>query len=175
MSLITSSDAVVIGGLIIPSSSPPFLAGVAVHVAAGVVCVVAGAAAMLSRKGRGRHSRCGTLYFWSLLVVFVTAVGLSLVRWAQDYPLFLLATASFGAAGLGRAAMRRRWSPRAHIAGMGVSYIALLTAFYVDNGKSLPLWKALAPIAYWLAPSAIGGPILLLALWRHPLARRPAL
>jgi len=31
---------------------------------------------------------------------------------------------------------------------MGVSYIVLLTAFYVDNGKSLPLWKELPPISY---------------------------
>jgi hypothetical protein len=33
---------------------------------------------------------------------------------------------------------------------MGLSYILLLTVFYVDNGKSLPLWKELSPITYWL-------------------------
>ena len=26
---------------------------------------------------------------------------------------------------------------------MGASYILLLTAFYVDNGKNLPLWREL--------------------------------
>jgi hypothetical protein len=45
---------------------------------------------------------------------------------------------------------------RLHIIAMGMSYILLLTAFYVDNGKSLPLWKELPPIAYWLLPGAIG-------------------
>jgi hypothetical protein len=50
---------------------------------------------------------------------------------------------------------------------MGVSYILLLTAFYVDNGKSLPLWKELPPIAYWILPGAIGGPIIGRALLRR--------
>ena len=49
---------------------------------------------------------------------------------------------------------------------MGVSYILLLTAFYVDNGKSLPLWKELPSIAYWILPGAIGGPIIGRALLR---------
>lgn len=54
---------------------------------------------------------------------------------------------------------------------MGVSYILLLTAFYVDNGKSLPLWKELPPFAFWLAPATVGIPIVVHALLRHPLAR----
>ena len=59
-----------------------------------------------------------------------------------------------------------------HISAMGASYILLLTAFYVDNGKSLPLWKELPTIIYWLLPSAIGIPIIVNALLRHPLVRR---
>jgi len=54
---------------------------------------------------------------------------------------------------------------------MGLSYILLLTAFYVDNGKSLPLWRDLPTIAYWLVPAAAGVSVLLHALLRHPLAR----
>jgi ABC-type nitrate/sulfonate/bicarbonate transport system permease component len=73
-------EVTVVAGVPIPSASPWFLGGVAVHVAMGLVCVVAGIGAMLARKGRGRHSRCGTVYFWFLLGVFVTATGLSIVR-----------------------------------------------------------------------------------------------
>jgi hypothetical protein len=53
---------------------------------------------------------------------------------------------------------RRRDCPgdAAHIAGMGIGYIAMLTAFYVDNGPHLPLWDRLPTIAFWLLPSAIG-------------------
>lgn len=56
--------------------------------------------------------------------------------------------------------------------GMGISYILMLTAFYVDNGPNLPLWRELPPIAFWILPTLIGAPILLHALLRHPLARR---
>lgn len=54
---------------------------------------------------------------------------------------------------------------------MGTSYILLLTAFYVDNGKSLPLWKELPSLAYWILPTAVGVPLIVRALLRHPLAR----
>jgi hypothetical protein len=110
-----------------------------------------------------------------LLLVFVSgfcaATVLSVVRWAEDYHLFILGALSFTAAFLGRTA-RRQGSIRLHITAMGLSYILLLTAFYVDNGHSLPLWKELPPIAYWLLPGALGIPIIIRALTRHPLARK---
>jgi hypothetical protein len=34
-----------------------------------------------------------------------------------------------------------------HVTGMAVSYILLLTGFYVDNGPNLPLWRSLPPVA----------------------------
>jgi hypothetical protein len=49
---------------------------------------------------------------------------------------------------------------------MGGSYIGLLTAFYVDNGKQLPLWDRLPTIAYWLLPALIGVPLIYRALRR---------
>ena len=163
----------IIAGLPIPSTSPVFLAAVGLHVLAGLACVASGAVAMLSRKGRGRHSDFGTIYFWGLVVVFLSASGLAIVRWAEDYPLFILAALSMAAAWFGRAAMRRRWRGvvRLHITGMGASYVVLLTAFYVDNGRNLPVWRALPPIAFWILPSIVGAPIIVLALLRHPLAR----
>ena len=76
-------------------------------------------------------------------------------------------------ASLGRTARRRCWRAWVwlHITGMGLSYVLLLTAFYVDNGKNLPLWKELPPIAYWLGPGAVGLPIIAYALLRHPMVR----
>ena len=61
----------------------------------------------------------------------------------------------------------------AHISGMGASYILRLIAFYVDNGRSLPLWKELPPVAYWLLPLVVGIPMIVRALLRHPLLRQP--
>jgi hypothetical protein len=62
-----------------------------------------------------------------------------------------------------------------HLSGMSASYILLLTAFYVDNAKSLPVRKSLPHVAYWLLPSAVGLPIIprALARYRGLAGRRP--
>ena len=167
-------NPITIAGIPLPSDSPLFLAFIAVHVAAGLVCVVAGAVAMLSRKQRGRHPLAGTVYYWSLAVVATTMSVLAISRWAEDYHLFILGALSFLAATLGRTARRRLWGgwARIHMSGMGASYILMITAFYVDNGPNLPLWRELPQIAFWILPTLIGAPILLNAFFRHPLVRR---
>jgi hypothetical protein len=170
-------EVTVVSGIPIPSTSPWFLGGVAIHVAMGIVCVVAGIGAMLSRKGRGRHSRFGTVYFWFLLGVFLTATALAVVRWGEDYHLFVLGALSFGAALVARQMLRRgpptRRRMQVHLIGMATSYALLLTAFYVDNGKSLPLWRLLPTIVYWLGPAAVALPLVAYTLLRHRLLRPP--
>ena len=160
-----------LAGIPMPSTNPIFLAIVAVHILMGLTCVVAGAVAMLSPKQPGRHPTFGKVYFWCLSVVFATAVTLSLFRWAEDYQLALLGTLAFAAALFGRTARRHRWMgwPRLHITGMGLSYVVLLTAFYVDNGPHLPVWKELPPIAFWLLPAIVGLPIITWAFLTHPI------
>ena len=164
-----------IAGIHIPCDNTIFLALLALHIPFGIACVVTGIVAMLSPKRPGRHPTWGKAYYWCLSVVFVSACALSALRWGEDYYLFILGSLSFAAATFGRTAHQRRWPGwvRLHISGMGTSYILLLTAFYVDNGKSLPLWQELPPIAFWLLPSAIGLPLIIYALLRHPLVRKP--
>jgi hypothetical protein len=53
---------------------------------------------------------------------------------------------------------------------MGCSYITLLTAFYVDNGPHLPLWRLLPPIALWTLPTVLGTVPMVRALRRHNTA-----
>ena len=84
--------------------------------------------------------------------------------------LFLLGALAFVLVVTGRLAARRG-SLRVHASCMGGSYIVLLTAFYVDNGKSLPVWRDLPPVAYWVIPALIGVPLILWALASHPLLR----
>jgi uncharacterized membrane protein len=160
----------VVAGIPIPFDSPVLLAVLGVHVLAGLACVLTGLAAMAARKGPGRHSYFGTLYYRCLLIVCTTMAVLSAVRWAEDYHLFVLGTLAFAAAFAARRAVRRR-RVRLHLIGMGSSYILLLTAFYVDNGAHLPLWRELPTLAYWLLPAAIGLPLIMLILRRHPLAQ----
>lgn len=162
-----------LGGLEISSTNPLFLTTVFIHVLIGMAAVVSGAIAMLSTKRAGRHPTAGTFYFWCLAALTTTATALAIVRWTEDYHLFILGALAFLAAFTGRRAHRERWRGwvRYHLLGMGLSYVFMLTAFYVDNGKSLPLWNRLPPIAYWLLPAAVGLPLILRALLRHPVAR----
>ena len=127
----------------------------------------------VERETPRAHSAFGTIYYWCLLAVFASATFLSVMRWAENYHLFTLGALSFASAWLGRRALRERWRSwaRLHITGMGFSYILMLIAFYVDNGKQLPLWKDLPHFTYWLLPLVVGLPFIVRALLRHPLAR----
>jgi hypothetical protein len=164
-----------IAGIVIPSDAPSFLAIVALHVLFALMCVVTGIVAMISPKRSGRHPTAGRIYYWCLCIVFVSATVLAVLRWGEDYHLFILGFLSFIAASVGRTARRQRWRNwvRVHITGMGSSYVILIIAFYVDNGKNLRLWRDLPHAFYWLLPSAAGIPLIIWALLRHPPTRHP--
>ena len=123
----------------------------AIHVAAGSLGLVLGPVAMLSPKRRGRHTRVGTVYHWIMLTVCVSAVGLAVVAWSRAWWFVPIATFSYANALVGYLAVRRRrpgWLRR-HIAGMGGSYIALVTALLVVNAGATAWWA-------WGLPTLIG-------------------
>jgi hypothetical protein len=162
-------------GLPIPDAGPVFLAALAIHVVAGGTCVVGGAVAALTRKGGARHIRYGRTYLCSLAVLFVTATIMAVIRWREDAHLFVLGLISFSCAAF--AFWDRRRAHRTdtfHIAGMGLSYVVLLTAFYVDNGPHLPLWNLLPTWAFWLLPGLVGLPLTARAGRRRQRAARAA-
>jgi hypothetical protein len=159
-----------IAGIEVPSTDPFFLAIVAIHVPLGLIAVVTGALAMSSNKARGRHSTFGTIYFWCLFAIAVSATLLSIMRWAEDFHLFAFGAAAFVCAWLGRLAIRRH-RIRLHLTGMGSSYTLMIIAFFVDNGPQLPLWRSLPHIMYWLLPLVVAVPIMSWALLRHPLTQ----
>ena len=169
-----TDEATTISGIVIPSTDPAFLAvTIGMHIPLGIAGVVAGAGAMLSEKRRGRHSKFGTVYFWCLLALFASAAFLSIMRWSENYHLFILGAVSFGCALFGRSALRGRWWnwARLHISGMSMSYVFMLIAFYVDNGKQLPIWKDLPSTTYWLLPLVVALPLIIRALLWHPVVR----
>ena len=153
------------------STAPAFLAILAIHVIAGLAAVITGAVAALARKGSRRHIRAGRWYYRAITTVFATAAGLAAMRWRQDYYLLLIGAVAFTAATIGYLHRRRhRPGDTGHIIGMGTSYVAMLTAFYVDNGPHLPLWDRLPTLSFWLLPTAVGAPVIARAVLR---ARRP--
>jgi len=156
------------------STAPVFLGFLAVHVLAGLTAVVTGAVAALVRKGSPRHIRAGRWYYLAITVVFVTATVLAALRWRQDYYLFIIGAVAFTAATIGYQHRRRhRPGDTGHIAGMGIAYVAMLTAFYVDNGPHLPVWDRLPAFMFWLLPSVIGAPIIARAIIRARARHTP--
>lgn len=162
------------------STAPVFLAFLSVHVLAGLTAVLSGAAAALARKGSPWHVRAGRWFYRAITVVFATAVALAVMRWRQDYYLVIIGAVAWACAAAG-VWHRRRHRPgdSGHIAAMSIAYIAMLTAFYVDNGPHLPLWDRLPPLAFWFLPGAVGLPLAARAIGRarrrsggasHPVA-----
>ena len=164
---------ITIAGIPIPSDSSLFLSILACHVTAGLGAVVMGLVAMFSAKAPGRHPSAGIWYYRSLIVVFCTMAVLSVMRWSQDYHLFVLGGLALAAAIVGRRAAPTGPRPRVrvHVIGMGLSYVLLLTAFYVDNGPNLPLWRLLPRVTFWVLPTLVGAPLIWRVLLTHPVVR----
>src|SRR5262245_14986255 len=68
-------------GLPIPDAGPVFAVTLALHIAAGLTAVVAGALAATARKRSGRHPKAGRVYLVSLSFIFATASVMSAIRW----------------------------------------------------------------------------------------------
>ncbi|WP_405144346.1 hypothetical protein OG589_41580 [Sphaerisporangium sp. NBC_01403] len=163
-------DEIDVLGVPVPNAGPVFLAALAVHVTAGLVCVACGAVAALSAKGSARHMRSGRIYIFGLGVVFATMTILAVIRWRENAHLFAVGSLAFAAGLVGYRNRRRR--PNLHIAGMGLSYIALLTGFYIDNSKNLPIWDRLPTWISWTLPSLIGLPLIARAIKHRLPAKR---
>jgi uncharacterized membrane protein len=166
------ADAAHILGTEVGSTAPLFLAVLAVHVLAGLTAVLTGAMAALTAKGSVRHVRAGRWYYCALGLVVASALVLTAMRPRENYHLALIGLVAFVAATIGyRHRRQHRPGDAPHITGMGVSYVAMLTAFYVDNGPHLPLWDRLPSLSFWFLPSVIGAPIIVRAVRRRGRTR----
>lgn len=148
-----------------------------VHAWAGLATGVTGIMTFRAPKRRESHPRWGRRYLWAYTLVFLTATILSVQRWSVDAYLFLLATTGYSFTLGGYAARRFRqkpWMARVlgkqwvvvHIVGMIGSYIVLWTAFYVDNAHLIPLLDQLPLLTFWVLPTMIGLPFIILSLSR---------
>ena len=165
-----------VDGIGVLSESSAFSPILGLHILAGLVCMVTGIVSMVSEKRAGLHPRCGTIYHWGLAVLVTSAGFLAAANWVDDRLLVVLRVVSFGASCLGRTARRRNWQTwiGTHIISMGCSFIAMLTAFCVEEGKSLLGLSGLPRLTYWFLPALVGAPFIVRALFRHRLRYRRA-
>jgi uncharacterized membrane protein len=166
-------DTTNLSGVPVPSGDPVFLSMVVVHIVIAIFSVLTGLVAMLASKGSLTHSRFGRIYFGLMCSSFVTVVILSVMRWPHNIHLLTIGTVAFGCAYFGRKKVLRLEAKRfqGHTWLMGMSYILLLTGFYVDNGKNLPLWALLPQWSFYVIPAAVGVPIILKVLRTHYLMK----
>jgi hypothetical protein len=154
-----------------------FFLPLVVHALAALTTGVTGVITFSRPKRRGRHPKWGGRYLWAYTVVFLTAIILSVRDLPTDAYLVVLATLGYGFALSGYAARRFRQEPIvrrvvgkqwviAHIVGMIGSYVVLWTAFYVDNAHLIPGLKELPTLTFWVLPSLIALPFLVVSLSR---------
>jgi hypothetical protein len=154
-----------------------FFLPLVVHALAGLTTGIMGILAFRAPKRRGRHHQWGKSYLWAYTVVFLTATILPVQRMPADAYLLVLATLGYGLALGGYAARRFRQEPQVrrlvgtqwvvvHIVGMIGSYVVLWTAFYVDNAHLIPGLKELLTLTFWVLPTLIALPFMVLSLSR---------
>ena len=154
-----------------------FFVPLVVHALAALTTVVTGVITFTRPKRSERHPKWGVRYLWAYTMVFLTAIILSVQHWPQDAYLVVLATTGYGLALGGYVVRRYRNQPwlmrmlgdqwiSAHIVGMIGSYVVLWTAFYVDNAHLIPLLKQLPTLTFWVVPTLIALPFLVVSLSR---------
>ncbi len=117
---------------------------------------------MFSKKKKGKHSRAGEIYHGCYIIVFGTAVGMSILHWEKSQYLFYIALFSYGLALLGYAAGKKKWKNwlSSHIGGMLGSYIGIVTATLVVNVHKIPLLNEFPVLLFWFLPTIIGTPLI---------------
>ncbi len=150
----------------------PFL--LAIHVAAGTLALIVAPIAMITAKGGPAHRRWGSVYYWAMGVVAVTAVVVAL--WRPNPFLALVAVFSYYFAFTGRRVLLHKHPDRGERA-TALDWGAALAA--AATGAGLVVLGIVRPGAVWvqLGVVAVVFGVLGLAfaglqLWRF--ARPPA-
>ena len=117
---------------------------------------------MSFKKKKGKHPLSGEIYHWSYVLVFISAVVMSVMHWEESAYLFYIGVFSYALALFGylSAKMRRKNWLSGHIGGMLGSYIGIVTATIVVNIPKVPVLNELPVIIFWLLPTIIGTPFI---------------
>ncbi|WP_410982726.1 DUF2306 domain-containing protein [Bacillus cereus] len=134
-----------------------------IHILFGSICLISGAISMSAKKRKGTHTEWGEVYHASYVVVFITAVILSILHWNEIAYLFYVALFSYSFVIYGYLARKRRWKNwiHHHIRGMLGSYIGAVTALLVNVGNYIQILNLLPKLSFWFLPTLIGTPLII--------------
>ncbi|HSO56973.1 MAG TPA: DUF2306 domain-containing protein [Paenisporosarcina sp.] len=135
-----------------------------IHIITGMICLLTGLLAGLSKKRRGKHTVIGEIYHGSFVFVFISAVVMSIMHWDESAYLFYIGVFSYLLAFLGYLSAKIRWKNwlGTHIGGMLGSYIGIFTATLVVNVNRIPVLNEFTVFWFWFVPTIIGTPIIFL-------------
>ena len=112
-----------------------------IHILSGLVALVSAALALYTEKGKKFHLLSGKTYFWAMVLIFLTAIPMSIL--SSNIFLFLIAIFSFYLAFSGmRFAKNRAGVPTRvdliavnfmFLSGIGMWILAII--FFIDNNS----------------------------------------
>jgi len=110
-----------------------------IHILAGSVALLSAASALLTEKGKKFHVLIGKAYFWSMVIIFLTAIPMSIIT--GNVFLFLIAIFSFYLAFSGMRFAKNRTGVPTRVdliavnfmllSGIGMWILAII--FFIDN------------------------------------------
>ena len=110
-----------------------------IHILAGSVALLSAASALLTEKGKKFHVLIGKAYFWSMVIIFLTAIPMSIIT--GNVFLFLIAIFSFYLAFSGMHFAKNRTGVPTRVdliavnfmllSGIGMWILAII--FFIDN------------------------------------------
>ena len=110
-----------------------------IHILAGSVALVSAALALSTEKGKKFHVLIGKAYFWSMVIIFLTALPMSIIT--GNVSLFLIAIFSFYLAYSGMHFAKNRTGVPTRVdlitvnfmllSGIGMLILAII--FFIDN------------------------------------------
>lgn len=128
------------------------------HVAVGGAALILGPIAMSAPKKAGLHPRVGTWYFAAVTMVCASAAALATMQWPRNAFFLPIAVGTYAFALPGYLAARRRgrsWL-LVHVVGQTSSYVAIATAFIVNNIQRVPGLQQIPFSVRALVPMFIG-------------------
>jgi len=127
-----------------------------IHILAGSVALLSAAMALSTEKGKKFHVLIGKAYFWSMVIIFLTAIPMSIIT--GNVFLFLIAIFSFYLAFSGmRFAKNRTGVPTRldliavnfmFLSGVGMWILAII--FFIDNDSRFIMLTVFGFLALFL-------------------------